>query len=107
MSERLRRNRVGTDSRRTAVYIDGCNLYYGRLRHTEPKWLDVVALLEGLLKVQDPAAVLAAVKYFTAPALAKFSAHGQNSMMAQQSYHRALEALHPRRFSITYGTHTH
>ena len=27
--------------------------------------------------------------------------------VAQQSYHRALEALHSQRLSITYGTHTH
>lgn len=107
MSECLGRNRGRTDSRRTAVYIDGYNLYYGRLRHTQYKWLDVVALFDGLLRVQDPSASLDAVRYFTAPALAKFAAHGNQSMIAQQSYHRALEALHPQRLSITYGTHTH
>ena len=107
MPERSRGNRVVTDSRRTAVYIDGYNLYYGRLRHTEHKWLDVVALFEDVLKVQDSSASLDAVRYFTAPALAKFAAHGHDSMLAQQSYHRALEALHPQRLSITFGTHTH
>lgn len=92
--------------RRTAVYIDGYNLYYGRLRHTAHKWLDVVALFEGILRIQDPGATLDAVKLFSAPALAKFAAHGQESMKAQQSYHRALSTLHPERFSLTYGSHT-
>jgi len=38
---------------RTAIYIDGYNLYYGRLRDTQYKWLDVVALFSqiSLLRV--------------------------------------------------------
>ena len=108
MSEELLKtyNSVETASRRTAVYIDGYNLYYGRLRGTSYKWLDVVALFEQILKVQDPGGTLAAVRFFTAPALARFAAHGQASMVAQQSYHRALEARHPALFSITLGTHS-
>jgi uncharacterized LabA/DUF88 family protein len=91
---------------RTAIYIDGYNLYYGRLRHTKYKWLDVVTLFESILKIQDPASSLEAVKYFTAPALARFSAHVHDSMIAQQNYHRALSALYPAKFSITFGTHS-
>ena len=34
---------------RTAVYIDGYNLYYGRLRGTPFKWLDLIKLFEALL----------------------------------------------------------
>jgi hypothetical protein len=94
-------------SRRTVVYIDGYNLYYGRLRGTSYKWLDVVALFEHILKVQDPDGTLDAVRFFTAPALARFASHGQASMVAQQSYHRALEARHPARFSITLGIHSY
>ena len=60
---------------RTAVYIDGYNLYYGRLRHTSYKWLDVVGLVEDILGVQDPESSVVAVKYFTAPALARFATH--------------------------------
>ncbi len=33
-----------TIAKATAVYIDGYNLYYGRIRGTAFKWLDVVAL---------------------------------------------------------------
>ena len=33
----------------TAVYVDGYNLYYGRIRNTCFKWIDVVRLFEILL----------------------------------------------------------
>ena len=89
----------------TAVYIDGYNLYYGRLRHTGYKWLDVVALTEDILRNQDPDSVVTGVKYFTAPALARFASHGQDSVIAQERYHRALKSRHPK-LTIIYGTHS-
>lgn len=92
--------------RKTAVYIDGYNLYYGRLRGTRFKWLDVVSLFEGLLHRQDPDADLQRVRYFTSPALGRFATHGEASVLAQQDYHRALRALHPRRLLMTFGHHS-
>lgn len=97
---------MAVDSKRTAVYIDGYNLYYGRLRHTAYKWLDVVALSEAVLKIQDPSAVLQMVKFFTATALARFASHGMDSVIAQQSYHRALSLRHSERFRLIFGTHS-
>ena len=48
---------------RTAVYIDGFNLYYRALsRHPEYKWIDVAALARALLPDDN----LSAIKYFTA-----------------------------------------
>jgi uncharacterized LabA/DUF88 family protein len=91
---------------KTAIYIDGYNLYYGRLRNTAYKWLDVVALFEALLKEQDPRASLEVVKLFTAPALARFATHGTASVEAQQSYHRALQAKHGARFELVHGAHS-
>ena len=35
--------------KRTIVYIDGFNLYYGLLRFTSYKWLDIVAFAKSLL----------------------------------------------------------
>ena len=35
--------------KRTIVYIDGFNLYYGLLRFTSYKWLDIVAFAKALL----------------------------------------------------------
>ena len=63
----------------TIVYIDGYNLYYGRLRHTSYKWLDPFRLFQAILKVQDPSSNIIKIKYFTAPVKAKFSSHGQAS----------------------------
>lgn len=97
---------MSEETKKTAVYIDGYNLYYGRLRNTAYKWLDVVALFEALLKVQDPAATVETVKFFTAHALATFASHGMESVIAQQSYHRALETKYGDRFELVYGTHS-
>lgn len=94
------------DSKKTAVYIDGYNLYYGRLRRTGFKWLDLPALFDRVLAVQDPLTTVTAVKFFSATALGNFATHGQASVEAQDSYHRALAVLHPERFSIKLGTHS-
>lgn len=69
--------------KKAIVYIDGYNLYYSLLRRSAYKWLDVVSLFKSLLKAQVPDAELAAVKYFTAPALAKFATRGHDSVSAQ------------------------
>lgn len=92
---------------RTAIYIDGYNLYYGRLRETEYKWLDVVALFSQIARSIEPTSQVMAVKYFTAPALTKFARHGEESMRAQNDYHRALESKYPDIFSKVLGTHVY
>ena len=97
---------MSSQSKKTAVYVDGYNLYYGRLRNTAFKWLDVVTFFENLLKVQDPSATLEVVKFFTAPALARFASHGPDSVQAQQSYHRAMQLAHPARFELVCGAHS-
>jgi uncharacterized LabA/DUF88 family protein len=96
-----------TQSLRTAIYIDGYNLYYGRLRGTQYKWLDVVALFGQIVRTIEPNSELMAVKYFTAPALTKFARHGEESMRAQNDYHRALEAKYPNVFSKILGTYSY
>lgn len=88
------------------MYIDGYNLYYGRLRGTAHKWLDVVALFDALLRQRDQNESVAKAKFFTAPALARFATHGTASVEAQASYHRALQARHPERFEVINGTHS-
>lgn len=51
--------------KRTIVYIDGFNLYYGLLRFTSYKWLDIVAFAKSLLPHPEEHEIVA-VKYFTA-----------------------------------------
>lgn len=72
--------------------MDGYNLFYGCLKGTPFKWLDVAALLRQILHQQDPDSVLSLTKYFTSHVLGKFSVHGQESERAQQAYLRALQA---------------
>ena len=92
--------------RRTSVYVDGYNLYYGRLRGTQFKWLDLVTYFDALLKRRDQNEVLTKVNIYTAWAFARFSTHGEASAQAQSAYHRALQHCHGDRLSITYGTHS-
>lgn len=87
---------------RTIAYVDGYNLYYGRLQHTEYKWLDLRRLIEGILRIQDPAFQLIEVQYFTSPVKARLASRGQDSVSAQDTYHRALKARNVR---ITMGRH--
>jgi hypothetical protein len=49
---------------RTIVYVDGYNLYYGLLRKSPHKWLDLYSLFQN--HVLDQADVLE-VRYYTAP----------------------------------------
>ncbi len=94
---------------KTIVYIDGYNLYYGRLRNPNNpvtyKWLDLVKLFEALLKAQDPNSEIVKINYFTAPALGKFASHGNQSSDAQDAYHRALKHLYPDLLEIIMGKH--
>ncbi|WP_219842189.1 NYN domain-containing protein [Xanthomonas arboricola] len=97
---------------RTRVYIDGYNLYYGCLRKTPYKWLDLIELfgkhiLPSILHRTAPDAPASqmvldhcAIRYFTAPIVPR-AAKGTDSVSSQLQYHRALAA--DDRISITSG----
>lgn len=69
----------------TGVYIDGLNLYYGALRGTSFKWLD----LEKLTRLLLPADEIAFIRYFSARINARY---GESENAARQSaYLRALQ----------------
>ncbi len=84
---------------RTSVYVDGYNLYYGRLKNSSYKWLDLKALTDKVLsgiylgEKGDVEFELqpVAIKYFTAPILVNF-AKSNDSVPDQEQYHQALEA---------------
>lgn len=82
----------GSNKLRTIAYVDGYNLYYGRLSNTPYKWLDLKKLIAEILRVQNPVYELLEVKYFTSPVLARLASRGQESQEAQARYIRALEA---------------
>lgn len=71
----------------TTIYIDGFNLYYGALRNTPHKWLDVEALCRRLLPKDD----INRIRYFTA----RITARPDDPQQAQrqETYLRALRTL--------------
>src|SRR4051812_12536392 len=71
----------------TIVYVDGFNLYYGSLRKTPCRWLDLSKLCRRLL----PANNILKIKYFTAKVSARPDDPGQPTR--QQAYLRALATL--------------
>ena len=88
----------------TIVYIDGYNLYYGCLKHTDYKWLDIHKLFAAsIIKIQSPSYNVIKMKYFTADVKVKFSSHGAQAQSAQSSYHRALTSLYSEEVEIIKG----
>jgi uncharacterized LabA/DUF88 family protein len=72
---------------RTNVYIDGFNLYYGMLRGTLYRWLDVARLCDILL----PRHTIHRIRYYTALVRARSTDPGQRTR--QLVYLRALRTL--------------
>ena len=72
---------------RTNVYIDGFNLYYGALKGSRYKWLDLEALCRQLL----PKDSIHRIRYFTAKVTARPA--DPQLPVRQQTYLRALATL--------------
>jgi uncharacterized LabA/DUF88 family protein len=81
---------------RTFIYTDGFNLYYGAVKGTPYKWLNILQLSELLL----PGAEIERIKYFTARVSARKDDPGKPTR--QQIYLRALRTL--PRLEIIYGS---
>lgn len=71
----------------TRVYIDGFNLYYGCLRGSRNKWLDLSRLCTLLL----PGHRIAGIHYYTA--FVSALPHDPDQPVRQQAYVRALRTL--------------
>lgn len=84
---------------RTSIYIDGYNLYYGCLRKTPYKWLDLKSLLTKVLQESNE---IVKIKYFTAKVTSRPG--NPTAPIHQQSYIRALEAYIPE-IEVIYGYH--
>ena len=76
---------------RTFVYVDGFNLYYGALKDSSWKWLDLLALFE---KVLQPHHDILAIKYFTARVSG--TSGDPSKPQRQDVYLRALRHYRPR-----------
>jgi len=88
---------------KTRVYIDGYNLYFGCLKHTPYKWLDLPALLTHITTIENPKSKTAEIYYFSSPVKPELASRGTQSKEAQDSYIRALKACG---VSVTMGRHT-
>lgn len=80
----------------TYVYIDGFNLYFGAVRGTPYKWLDLSKMCRLLL----PKHTIAQIRYYTA--LVRPRAHDPQQLTRQQTFLRALHTL--PNLSIHLGT---
>ena len=82
--------------KRTIVYIDGFNLYYGLLRGTCAKWLDLYAFAKALLAPDHDIIV---VKYFTSRV--NYNKRTPEKKEHQEVYLRAL--AHREKIEIIEG----
>ena len=71
----------------TIVYIDGFNFYYGAVKGTPYKWLDLEKLCRLLLPRDD----IVKIRYFTA--MIRERSHDPEQVVRQQAYLRALATL--------------
>lgn len=71
----------------TNVYIDGFNLYYGAVRGTAHKWLDIGALCDRLLPQDE----VNRIRYFTAKVLG--TPRDPQAPQRQEAYLRALATV--------------
>lgn len=72
---------------RTIIYVDGFNLYFGALKKTPYRWLDILTLCNIYLPTND----IVAIKYFTAKVSARPNDPQQPAR--QHAYLRALETI--------------
>ena len=86
---------------KTVVYVDGLNLYYGVLRGTRFKWLDLYGLFQE--HALDGATCVDKVCYYTAP-LKRSASDDPASPQRQQLYLRALQAFRGNRIEIVQGS---
>ena len=71
---------------KTYVYIDGFNLYYGSLKNSRYKWLDLKKLITNLLQEHHD---IQKIKYYTARVSGRTD---PNQPIRQQTYIRALKS---------------
>lgn len=83
---------------KSIVYVDGFNLYYGCLKGSKEKWLDLAQLLALLL----PREQIVRIRYFTAKVTDRNGDTGPR--VRQQAYLRALATL--PNLDIHYGQFT-
>lgn len=85
------------NKKRTAIYVDGFNLYYGCLKNTGYKWLDLKALFSNLL---DSSHEIQKIKYYTAHISSR---DGNNESQLRQKYYLQAITQYTPELEIYYG----
>jgi uncharacterized LabA/DUF88 family protein len=80
----------GDKGLRTAVYVDGFNLYYRALKGTRYRWLNLLALSQTMLKPENRVTL---IRYFTARV--NSTAADPDKHVRQDAYLKALSAAIP------------
>jgi NYN domain-containing protein len=96
MASEIFKRSGGSARSRSIVYVDGFNLYYGCLKDTAERWLDLGALCQRLLR--DDAEIVG-IKYFAARV--KPRPGNPEQAQRQQTYFRALATV--PNLTIHYG----
>ncbi len=78
----------GSKVLKTIIYIDGFNLYYGALKRTAYRWLDLDLLGQALLKPENQ---ICRIRYFTAKIDPR--PHDLDQPIRQLAYLRALSTI--------------
>ncbi len=94
---------------KTRIYIDGYNFYYGCLKSTPFKWLDLALLFEKRILPRSgiPNSYLHpndGIKFYTAEISPK-AAQDENSVADQRSYHAALKGHSSQKVKIIKGNY--
>lgn len=84
-------------TQRTAVYVDGFNLYYGALKGTAYKWLDIQQLFQTVLGSSHD---IVLIRYFTAKV--QSTTNNPDIHIRQDAYLKALQHQAPK-VQIHYG----
>jgi len=90
---------------RTVIYVDGYNLYYGCLKYTGYKWLNIHALFADIANQQAPLSIVSDCRFYTAMVKGSVASHGEAAVQAQTCYHQALVSPHTPQVTIVNSWH--
>ena len=93
-------SRFYEDTMRTTIYVDGFNLYYGCLKDTKYRWLNLEELFRNILQDDHK---IEKIHYFTAKL--KSLSHDSTTLDRQKAYLNALRTLPA--VKIHYGHFAH
>lgn len=85
---------------KTIVLIDGFNLYYGVIKNTAFKWLNIHSLFTEILHNQKPGSQLTQCRYYSAMVKSRLASRGSDATIAQQAYHTALSSPHTPQVAV-------